>query len=101
MLGLHGFSGFSLTVASRSYSLVGVCRLLIAAASRLGKHRLYSCGTQASRFQSTGDLPGSGIDPMSPTLAGRFFTTESPEKPLLFFKSLKYSIYFHIFEDSH
>ena len=46
-------------------------------------------------FQSTGDLPGSGINPMSPALAGRFFTTESPGKPLLFFKSLKYSIYFH------
>ena len=33
------------------------------------------------------DLPGSGIKPVSPTLAGRFFTTEPPGKPtnLIFF----------------
>ena len=28
-----------------------------------------------------GDLPDPGIEPMSPVLAGRFFTTEPPEKP--------------------
>ena len=28
------------------------------------------------------DLPGSGIEPMSPTLAGGFFTTEPQGKPL-------------------
>ena len=27
------------------------------------------------------DLPGSGIEPVSPTLAGRFFTSEPPGKP--------------------
>jgi len=27
------------------------------------------------------DLPGPGIKPMSPALAGRFFTTEPPGKP--------------------
>ena len=27
------------------------------------------------------DLPGPGIEPMSPALAGRFFTTEPPGKP--------------------
>ena len=26
-------------------------------------------------------LPGSGIEPTSPALAGRFFTNEPPEKP--------------------
>ena len=26
-------------------------------------------------------LPGSGIEPVAPALAGRFFTTEPPEKP--------------------
>ena len=31
------------------------------------------------------DLPASGIKPVSPTLAGGFFTTESPGKPLPFF----------------
>jgi len=28
-------------------------------------------------------LPGSGIEPVSPALAGGFFTTESPGKKLL------------------
>ena len=32
-------------------------------------------------FPSPGDLLKPGIEPASPTLAGRFFTTESPGKP--------------------
>ena len=28
------------------------------------------------------DLPGSGIEPVSPALAAGFFTIEPPEKPL-------------------
>ena len=32
-------------------------------------------------FPSPGDLPGAGIKPVSPALAGRFFTTEPPGKP--------------------
>ena len=35
-------------------------------------------------FPSLGDLPDPGIEPtslVSPALAGRFFTTEPPEKP--------------------
>ena len=32
------------------------------------------------------DLPGPGIKPMSPALVGRFFHTESPEKPSFFFQ---------------
>ena len=33
-------------------------------------------------FPSLGDLPHSGIEPESPVLAGGFFTTEPPGKPL-------------------
>ena len=33
-------------------------------------------------FPSPGDLSNPGIKPMSPELAGRFFTTELPGKPL-------------------
>ena len=33
-------------------------------------------------FPSPGDLPNPGIKSMSPALAGEFFTTEPPEKPL-------------------
>jgi len=32
-------------------------------------------------FPSPGDIPDPGIEPISPTLAGRFFTTEPPGKP--------------------
>ena len=32
-------------------------------------------------FPSLGDLPDQGIKPASPTLAGRFFTTEPAGKP--------------------
>ena len=40
----------------------------------------YWCGLP---FPSPGDLPGLGIQPVSPALAGKFFTTESPgRRPL-------------------
>ena len=32
-------------------------------------------------FSTPGDLPNPGIEPASPALAGRFFTTKSPGKP--------------------
>ena len=32
-------------------------------------------------FPSPGDLSDPGIEPVSPALAGRFFTTEPPGKP--------------------
>ena len=32
-------------------------------------------------FPPPGDLPDPGIEPTSPALAGRFFTTEPPGKP--------------------
>jgi len=32
-------------------------------------------------FPSPQDLPNPGIEPMSPALAGEFFTTEPPGKP--------------------
>ena len=32
-------------------------------------------------FLSPGDLPDPGIEPVSPELAGGFFTTEPPGKP--------------------
>ena len=33
-------------------------------------------------FSSPGDLPDPGIKPASPALAGGFFTTEPPGKPI-------------------
>ena len=43
-------------------------------------------------FPSPGDLPNPGIEYVSPTLAGGFYTTESPGEPVLFTTSL----YFHV-----
>ena len=41
-------------------------------------------------FPSPGDLPDPGIEPVSPALAGRFFTTESlVNKALYFIKNSK------------
>ena len=34
-------------------------------------------------FPSPGEIPDPGMEPVSPALAGRFFTTEPPRKPCL------------------
>ena len=49
--------------------------------SRILERRLNSCGAQAYLFHGMWDSPGLGIEPMSPALAGSFFTTEPPGKP--------------------
>ena len=38
-------------------------------------------------FSSPGDLPDPGIEPVSPALAGVFFTTELPGKRLAWYES--------------
>ena len=73
------------------FSLVAVRGLLPVVASLAAEHslrasvvaacRLRSCGTQAQLLRSMWDLPGSGIEPLSLELTGRFFTTELPGKP--------------------
>ena len=87
--------GFSLVLASRGCSLVAGPGLLFAVASLAAEqtpgpqasvtaayglgscdswgleHWLSSWGTQALLLQSMYDLPGLGIEPMSPALVGR------------------------------
>ena len=41
-----------------------------------------------SPFPSPGDLPNPGTEPVSPALAGRFFTTEPPKVSFFFFPTL-------------
>ena len=41
---------------------------------------------------SPGDLPDPGIEPKSPALAGGFFTSEPPGKPLILIKVKKLSL---------
>ena len=53
-------------------------------------HRLSSRSAWTHLFHSMWDLPDSGIEPVSPALAGRFFTTEPPAKPCVWaFNCLK------------
>ena len=46
------------------------------------QHRLNNCGPGAQLFHSICDIPGPGIEAMSPAFTGGFFTTEPPGKPL-------------------
>ena len=46
------------------------------------KCRLSSSGTRASLFCGMWDLPGPGLEPVSPALAGGFLTAAPPGKPL-------------------
>ena len=48
------------------------------------ERRLSSCGAWASLLRGMWDLPGSGLEPMSPALAGWFPTTVPPRKPPAF-----------------
>ena len=43
--------------------------------------RLSSCGAQALLLCNMWDVPGSGLEPVSPALAGGFSTTAPPGKP--------------------
>ena len=49
------------------------------------EQKLSSWGTWAQLFHSMWDHPGPGTELVSPALAGRFFTTEPPEKPSSYF----------------
>ena len=59
---------------------------LIIAASLVVEHRLQmrrlsSCGSRAQLLRGMWDLPGPGLEPVSPALAGRLSTTAPPGKP--------------------
>ena len=101
MVPVWAFSSFG----EGGYSLAVVHCVLIAVASHrraqaLGhmgfcscgcwalEHRLDSCGTRAYSLHSVQDPPGPGIEPVSPALAGRFFTTKPPGKPYKPFSDL-------------
>ena len=53
-------------------------------------------------FTTPGDLPNPGIKPMSlmsPALAGGFFTTESPRKPVQILKLVLKNYFMSIHDD--
>ena len=55
----------------------------LVAEHRLQTLRLSNCGSRAQLFRGMWDLPGPGLEPMSPALAGGFLTTAPPGKPSL------------------
>ena len=57
-----------------------VARGLSSCGSRALECRLSSCGTWASLLRSMWDLPGPGLKPVSPALAGGLLTTAPPGK---------------------
>ena len=84
MLGLHSCVGFSVVVnggfsCCRAWAVV--CKGFSRCISRALEHGLRSCSVQAQLLCGMWDHPGSGIEPMSPAFAGRFFTAEPPGKP--------------------
>ena len=49
--------------------------------SRALERSLSSCGTRAQLLCGMWDLPGPGLEPVSPALAGGFLATAPPGKP--------------------
>ena len=68
-------------MVSGGYSLATVSKLLIMVASLVAKHRLSSCGAWAKLLRGMWDLPGAGVEPVSPALVGGLFTIEAPGEP--------------------
>ena len=73
-----------------SQASVVVAHGLSSCDSRALEHRLNSCGGWALLLCGMWNLPGPGIEPMSPALASRFSTTEPPGKSLNSFNFLFY-----------
>ena len=76
-----------LFIAVRGPLFIAVRGPLTVVASRVAEHRLQtcrlsSCGTRAQLPCGVWDLPGPGLEPVSPALAGRLSTTAPPGKPL-------------------
>ena len=57
-----------------------VARGLSSCGSRALERSLSSCGPRAQLLRSMWTLPRSGLEPVSPALAGRFLTTAPPGK---------------------
>ena len=62
-------------------------------ASAVVAHGPSSCGEWAQLLRGMWDLPGPGLEPVSPALAGGFLTTAPPGKPYLLTFTEIYLIY--------
>ena len=70
------------TRALGTQASVAVTRGLSCCGSRALEQRLSSCGAWAQLLHGMWDLPGPGLEPMSPALAVGFLTTAPPGKSL-------------------
>ena len=62
----------------------------LVAEHRLQMRRLSSCGSRAQLLHGMWDLPGTGLEPVSPALAGRFSAIAPPGKPFSCFSFLPF-----------
>ena len=86
VLGLYFCARAFSSCGKRGPLFIAVRRPLTIAASLVVEHRLQTrrlsnCGSRAQPLCSMWDLPRSGLEPVSPALAGRFSTTAPPGKP--------------------
>ena len=72
------------SMGSRSTGSVVVARGLSSCGLRALERRLSSCGARAYLLCGMWDLPGPGLEPVSPALTGGFLTTVPPGKTLLY-----------------
>ena len=83
-----GFSCWGARALGVQASVVVACRLS-SCGSRAPERRLSSCAAWAQLLCSVWDLPGPGLKPVPPALAGGFLTTAPPGKPLRYFLCLE------------
>ena len=97
MLGLRFCARAFSSCSKRGPLFIAVRGPLTIAASLVAEHRLQTrrlsnCGSRAHLLRGTWDLPRPGLEPVSPTLAGRFSTTAPPGKPQFSFFKFKSKI---------
>ena len=115
VLGLHCCTDFSLVAATRGSFLAAARGLRVAVASRGAEHGLQACthlqlwlqalerglsswGSRPQWLCGTWDLPGPGIEPVSPALVVDFFSCWATGKPPVAFlkRSFKNMDHFYV-----
>ena len=74
-------AGFSLQWLLLLQSTGSRCAGFSSCGTRALERRLSSCGARALLLRGMWEIPGPGLEPLSPALAGGFLTTVPPEKP--------------------
>ena len=100
VLGLHFCAMAFSSGGKRGPLLIVVCGPLIIAASPVAEHRLQTrrlsnCGPRTQSLRGMWDPPRPGLEPASPTLAGRLSTTAPPGKPMITFLCVNIFILFY------